>query len=314
MRRAIDGWLRGLVTASISPILSLLGTVAFTTPEFTGTGQVRDLWFVGLGIVDTGFVLFVLLGGVLVMSHETLQTRYAAKDIAPRLVVGFIAANMSLGLIGIGISLGNAVASAFLGAGATPGSAVMTIGSLIVATLSTGGTLIIVLGLLVTVLGLILLVTNVARIMVLLVITVAAPLALACHALPQTEGMARMWWRALVACLLIPVGQSIVLVLALRIFFDAQARSALGLQPSTGSTLDLVLTTCMLWVLIRIPAYARRSVHAGGGHRNLVLGTLKYVLLAQMVRGPVSAAIRGGVARVLGRGAGRGRTGSRVVR
>jgi hypothetical protein len=303
VRRAIDGWLRGVVTASIDPILSPLGAIAFTTPDFTGPGQVRDLWLLGLGIADTSFVLFVLMAGVVLMTHETLQTRYAVKDVAPRLVVGFIGANMSLGLVGIGITLANALSRAFLGAGATPGTAVATIRSLLAVSMSTGGTFLIVLGLLVAVLGAILLIVNVARLVVLLVITVAGPLALACHALPQTEGVARTWWRALVACLLVPVGQSIVLVLALRVFFDAGARSTLGL-PSTAATLDLLLVLCLLWVLIRIPAYARRHVHVGGGHHNLVLTTLKYAVVYQLLRRPVAAAIRGGVNRVLGRSSG----------
>jgi hypothetical protein len=307
LRRAIDGWLRAVVTASIDPILSMLDALAFTTPDITGPGQVRDLWLVGLGIADTSFVLFVLMGGVVVMTHETLQTRYTIKDIAPRLVVGFIAANMSLAVIGTGITLGNALSGAFLSAGAGPGTLVATIRSILAAALSSGGTFLLLLGLLIPVLGVVLLLVNLARLVVLLVITVAAPLALACHALPQTEAMARTWWRALVACLLVPVGQSIVLVLALRVVFDAGVRGTLGLA-STGSTLDFLLVICLLWVLIRIPTYAHRSVHLSGGHRNLVLSTLKYAVVYQLLRRPITAAIRGGVSRMLGRGGGgRGR-------
>ena len=40
-----------------------------------------------------------VIGGALVMGHETLQTSYAFKDIAPRLVTGFLTANLSLVLI-----------------------------------------------------------------------------------------------------------------------------------------------------------------------------------------------------------------------
>jgi hypothetical protein len=42
-------------------------------------------------------VLLVLIGGIVVISHQTLQAAYAVKDIAPRRVVGFAAANRRCG-------------------------------------------------------------------------------------------------------------------------------------------------------------------------------------------------------------------------
>ena len=44
-------------------------------------------------------MLLVLIGGIIVMSHETLQTSYSAKEIAPRIVLGFLAANLSMVLM-----------------------------------------------------------------------------------------------------------------------------------------------------------------------------------------------------------------------
>jgi hypothetical protein len=41
----------------------------------------------------------------------------------------------------------------------------------------------------------------VVRVALLILLVAAAPLALICHALPQTEGLARLWWRATAACL-----------------------------------------------------------------------------------------------------------------
>jgi hypothetical protein len=43
----------------------------------------------------------VLAGGITVMGHETVQTAYSAKEIAPRLVAGFATASLSLVITGI---------------------------------------------------------------------------------------------------------------------------------------------------------------------------------------------------------------------
>jgi hypothetical protein len=42
------------------------------------------------------------------------------------------------------------------------------------------------------------------------VLIAVAPFALACHALPQTEGIARWWWRAFTAILAIQSAQAVV--------------------------------------------------------------------------------------------------------
>jgi hypothetical protein len=46
------------------------------------------------GLATTAYVLLV--------GHETVQTSYSIKEIAPQLVLGFVAANASLLLVGRG--------------------------------------------------------------------------------------------------------------------------------------------------------------------------------------------------------------------
>jgi hypothetical protein len=96
---------------------------------------------------------------------------------------------------------------------------------------------------------------------VLVVLAVAGPLALACHALPQTEGVARWWWRALAACLAVPVAQSLALITALRVFLHADGDRVLGL--GAARLVDLLVAVCLLWLLARIPAWAARMVFVG---------------------------------------------------
>jgi hypothetical protein len=289
IREAIDDWFRGLVTSALDPVLSLLGQTVLATPDVTGPGRVRDLWAVAAGIANAAFVLVVLVGGVIVMTHETLQTRYSAKEIVPRLVVGMIAANASLAVVGMGIHIANALSQALLGEGVAPVNATAAMRDLLLAPLATGGIFLILLGLVAAVLAVVVLAIYILRIALLVLLTAAAPLALATHGLPQTEGTARLWWRALVAILAVQVGQSFVLVAALRVFFDSGQRSAIGLGFG-GSVVDMLVAICLLWVLLRIPSWALRAAFAGTGHRpSAVLQVVKYGVIAKAAKAGLAA-------------------------
>ena len=96
---AITSWFAGLVKSAVNPLLSLIGRTALSTPQPDSIAAVRTLWSTGLGIADACYGLLVLIGGIIVMSHETLQTSYSAKEIAPRIVIGFVTANLSMVLM-----------------------------------------------------------------------------------------------------------------------------------------------------------------------------------------------------------------------
>ena len=264
VRKAINDWFRDLVTSALDPVLDLLGRTVLATPEVTGQGRVRELWGVSAGMANAFFVLFVLAGGVIVMAHETLQSRYSAKEIAPRLVVGMVAANASLALAGLAIEAANGFSAAFLGQGVEPANATGAMRLLVLSSLTGGGIFLVLVGLVAAVLALVLLAVYIIRVALVVVLVAGAPVALACHALPQTEGVAQLWWRSLLACLGIQVGQSLVLVTALRVFFASDGRATLGLSAG-GSLVDLLIVVCLLWMLLRIPAWAGRMVFSGRG-------------------------------------------------
>ncbi|MEU8179123.1 hypothetical protein AB0C14_40215, partial [Microbispora hainanensis] len=114
-------------------------------------------------------------------------------------------------------------------------------------------------------------------------------LALACLALPYTEGLARFWWRAFTGLLLIQVTQSLTLVLAVRIFFNQDGRLLLGIVP-TGQLVNLVLALCLLIILIRIPGWISRRIFAGVGGHSTIGRMVKYAL-AYKLTSPVLAAL-----------------------
>jgi hypothetical protein len=282
---AIDGWFRDLVTSALDPVLQLLGRTVLATPDVTA-GKVATLWGITAGIANALVVLLVLAGGALVMSHETLQTRYTAKDIAPRIVVAVIAANASLALVGLAIPAANALSQALLGDGVNPATATAAMRQLVVTPLGAGGIFLVLLGLVAAVLAVVLLATYVIRVALLVLLVAAAPLALVGHALPQTEGLARLWWRAVGGLFAIQLGQSLVLICALKIFFTPEGSGTLGLSAS-GGLVDVLVAICLLWVLVRIPAWVSRAVFSSS--RSGGLGkAVKFAVIYKVARAGVA--------------------------
>ncbi len=193
---AIDSWFADLVKTAVNPMFALLGESLLSTPQVGGIGTVRSLWSGSLAIADTSYVLLVVVGGIMLMSYQTLQTSYAVKDIAPRLVVGFIAANLSLLLAGKAIQFADGISAALAGQGLDPHAAGQILRNVIYRAVAEGSIFFILLAVFAVVLVVVLTVIYVARLMLIAM----APLALACHALPQTEGVARLWWRPSPGC------------------------------------------------------------------------------------------------------------------
>jgi hypothetical protein len=285
--QAIDGWFAGLVTSALNPTLALLGRSVLATPVVT-TGRVADLWGVAAGIANALVVLLVLAGGAIVMGHETLQTRYGAKEIAPRIVVALVAANASLAIVAEAIPIANALSQALLGPGVDPADASAALARLVNASVASGGIFLVLVGLVAAVLAVVLLATYVIRVALLVLLVAGAPLMLICHALPQTEGVARLWWRAVAGLFAIQLGQSLVLITALRVFLASNGHAALGLSAG-GGLVDMLVATCLLWVLVRIPAWVARAAFGAGRRSSGVGRTIKTVVVYRAVRAALGA-------------------------
>jgi hypothetical protein len=266
---AIDSWFRDLVTSALDPILTLLGHTLLATPNVTAQSRVGQLWRMTEGIADAFLVLFVLVGGAIVMGHETIQTRTAIKDVLPRIVVAAVAVNASLSLAGLAISTADSLSQAVLGQGVDPSQAAVVLRQLVLGSMADGGIFVVLLGGVVAVLAIVLLATYIVRLALVILLIVAAPICLVCHALPQTEGLARLWWRAFAGTLAVQVAQSLVLVTALRVFLASGGPANLGIA-STGGLVDLLVSACLCWVLVKIPGWVSRVVFSGSrGHGGL---------------------------------------------
>ena len=252
-----------------------------STPQLVASGRVGELWTYSLGVADALLVLMLVLAGGLLMGHETVQSRYALKDSLQRLGVTAVAVNASLSLSGQLIGFANALAFGFLSGGVDPGQASASLKQFIVGAVASGGIFLIFLGLACAVVAVVLLLLYIVRAALVVCLVCAAPLMLLAHALPQTEGLARLWWRAMAAALGVQVAQAFLLATAVRIFFTSEGHAALGLSV-TGSLIDLLVALCLLWLLVKVPFWAKEL--AFHSRPSLVVRTAKLYLLAQAGR------------------------------
>jgi hypothetical protein len=131
------------------------------------------------------------------------------------------------------------------------------------------------------------------RFAVLLVLCTAAPFALACHALPQTDPVARIWWRSFFGCLAIPVLQSFTLQAGQWMLEDqSHMLPALGIPIDPFGFINLFIVIVLLWTTVKIPSLVRRYATQGGRTPNFLGMIVRVVIVQQLTRG-------------LGRGAGR---------
>lgn len=259
VKKAIDDWFRGLVKDALNPALKLVGDTLLSTPQITGQARVREFWVYTLGIANGLLVLLIVVAGAIVMHHETVQTSYALKDALPRLGLAAVAANASLAISGQMVSFANALSSGFLAGGVDPAKASERLSQFVVQTVTDGGIFLILLGLVCAVFAVVLLILYIVRAAIIVLLVCAAPVMLICHALPQTEGLAHLWWRAMTAALFVQVAQALILALAVQVVFTPSGHSALGLR-STGSLIDVLVAMCLLWLLVKVPFWAREMV------------------------------------------------------
>jgi hypothetical protein len=297
---AIASLLGALIEQAEKPLFGLLGDTLLATPDVTANPALTELWTTSLATAGAAYVLFVLVGGVLVMGHETVQTRYTLKQIAPRLVIGLAAAASSLTVLGKAIALANAASQAILGSTTVSGKGVaqQLIGQVF---MPSGGELYgLILGLILLALVFGVLVGYAVRVALVAVLTACAPLALSCHALPVTDGVARLWWRAIAGCLVIQLAQSTVFVVGLKLYFTPD--NTIWGVPNPSQLSNLLAGLCLFWVLVKIPGWTARVVFRSTPitmpGTPLPLRILRSVAMAYILRGAFHGTTARSTARV----------------
>ncbi|MFD0201401.1 MULTISPECIES: hypothetical protein [Saccharothrix] len=271
-----------LVGESLNTLLGWVGGTLLSTPTLADLPRVGEIWEQSRLFVVAVYSLLVMLAGVLLMGHETVQVRYSVREIAPRVVVGFLAANLSLVVGDHAIRLANAATLAVLGDGLDPqtsGQAVTELFvSLVANSLVTGGLFAGALAVVLTVLLVGLLVGYVVRVALTVILLAGAPLPLMCHGLPQTEGLAQWFWRAGAGVLGIQVGQSLALICALKVFLQPGGFHFFG-APTPDGLVNLIVLIALVWILVKIPGWVMRQVQIGGGGRRSFVGGLAHAFV-----------------------------------
>ncbi|RLK24705.1 hypothetical protein DER29_2636 [Micromonospora sp. M71_S20] len=281
-------WLTEAILDCLTTIFDLITSILLTTPNVTALPQVQALTGRSVWIVDTVFVLAFVAAGVLVMAAGGgEQSRYTVKDLLPRLVVGFTAAHFSQLACAQLIDLANALTGAVSEGGYDDDGAFTAIQThLRAAQDHTVPLLFLVLILIITVLIVTTAVQLIGRFVALLVMTSIAPLALACHALPQTDGLARLWWRAYTGCLAIPVAQAFLLTAGEQTLLNpATMLPVFGLPADPGGTLNLLIVVVLLWTTVKIPSLmARWAGQSTRGTTNMLGAAVRVVVMQQLTR------------------------------
>ncbi|WP_253812511.1 hypothetical protein [Nocardia amikacinitolerans] len=290
MENAIDGFFQRIVESALNPLLELLSETLLTTPEPGQIPEIGALWNQSWHIVTALYVLVVMAAGVLLMARETVQTQYSIRELAPRLVVGFVTGGLSMMIATAAIGFANALAGAVAGDGVDSASAADALAELAVTSQSHGFFLLLHLALVVMLL--VLLISYVIRVSITIVLIVAAPLALMCHALPGIDGVARWWWRSFAACLAIQVVQSLILVTVLRVLLAPGGWHVFG--PDANEIADLTVALALMFVLIKTPFWLLSVLEIGQGRSfvgSIARGFLAYKTLG-LLKGATASSAR----------------------
>ncbi|MET8796616.1 hypothetical protein ABZV91_09205 [Nocardia sp. NPDC004568] len=291
VENAIDGFFQRIVESALNPLLDLLSKTLLTTPEPGEIPQIGVLWDQSWQVVTTLYVLVVMAAGVLLMMRETVQTQWSIRELAPRLVVGFVAGALSMVIATAAIGFANALAHAVAGAGVDSGSAADALAELAVTSdQSRGFALLLFLALVVMLV--VLLISYVVRVTITILLIVAAPLALMCHALPGIDGLARWWWRSFAACLGIQVVQYLTLVTVLRVLLTPGGWHLFG--PDANEIVNMIVALALMFVLIKTPFWLLSVLKIGQGRSfvgSIVRGFLAYKTLG-LLKGATASSAR----------------------
>jgi hypothetical protein len=275
MVAGINAIFRGLADAALAPMLELLAATALSTPTIDQLPGIGALWHNSFEIVVAVYGLLILIGGIVVMSHESVQTRYSVKEIGPRIVVAFLASALSLFFVDKLIRLANAFTAAILGDGVNPPSLGDTLKEATAGAL-TGGLFLILTVLVLVVVGLGLLIVYVVRVMLTVILVITGPVFLMFHALPHTDGLARWWWKATTVVVTIQIGQSFVLLVAVKTLLSG----GMYLFVSFGSLGTLIGAIGLFYVLYKLPFWMFAVVKVGSG-RSLIGGLARAYVAAK---------------------------------
>lgn len=283
---AFRQWIYDFVGEVLEFSITLIALPSLSLPP--PTNGVRTAWGEVLTIANSLYILFVIAAGVLLMTYQTVQTSAAVKEVLPRLVLAFVASNSSFMIVDMMRDLGNGISMNMLDGTFTPEA----INNILLRTFSSAGGELLLFIFLVAIgslLHIFFFFAAIIRIMLWILLTIAAPMALICHALPQTDGIARLWWRAMVTLLVIQVAQALTLRIMVTLFLDRTAFPTFS--ELAQNTIDALLIICCMYVACRIPFWGfKRIFNLQGSPVYRIIKTVGALLVFRNIGKAISAA------------------------
>ncbi|MUL41558.1 hypothetical protein FZ103_10280 [Streptomonospora sp. PA3] len=276
----VSHWFYDLVTGALEPLMGWLGSRAFHTP-LPGDG-VASLWEGVLEATTVLYVLAVLAGGIVVMTQESLQQRYSAREILPRLVIGFVAAHASLWIATEMIRGANGIAAGIAALGIDADRAAARFQQRLDTLLMDATVFIVLMLVVVVVLLVVWCVMEAVRIAATTTLVIAAPLLLALHALPYTQRLAALWWRCMAGVLAMPVAQSLAFSALMRLAFQGEAYVIEENNEDWLVNPALLLT--VLYLQVRVPFWIMRLVWRDNPGSSPLAAAVRTAVMALVVR------------------------------
>ncbi|MCC6496073.1 MAG: type IV secretion system protein, partial [Propionibacteriaceae bacterium] len=243
---------------------SSLNFITQTPPAGTyDSPTVKTLWEAVRTVMNAGLAIVALWGGFNLIVREQIGSPYhGAMELVPRLVIGALLANTSLAWAQLAIDVNNALCHGVGQVSLPAWEHADSTTQLLVNVIAT---------LIYLVTSLLLLLQMLMRLALIDVLLAAAPLALLCWVLPQTQSWARLWSGLFFGA----VFTQFVQVLALKV--GGSLLTDVTPQAPDAALLSVFLGMAVLALTLKIPSLMRN--HVGDG-----LGFVRYYVYRQGAR------------------------------
>lgn len=261
---ALHSVVNGVLGSSLNFITQTPPSGSYASPT------VQALWGVTRAIANAALVLIALWSGFNLIARDSLGAPYHdLLELLPRLALNALLVNTSLTWGQLAIDANNALCKA-IGGATLPAWERADLASQVLADL--------VAAVIYLVTSLLLLLQTLARLALIDILLVAAPLALLCWALPQTQGWARLWSSTFVGA----VFTQFLQVLALKL--GASLLTELTPMALDSALLSLFVGVAVMALTLKIPGLMRH--HLGDG-----MGFVRYVVYRRAAGALEGAAI-----------------------
>jgi len=255
---ALHSVVNGVLGSSLNFITQTPPAGSYASPT------VQALWGVTRAIANAALVLITLWSGFNLIARDSLGAPYHdLLEMLPRLALNALLVNTSLTWGQLAIDANNALCKA-IGGATLPAWERADLASQVLADL--------VAAVIYLVTSLLLLLQMLARLALVDILLVAAPIALACWVLPQTQGWTRLWSNLFLAT----VFTQFVQVLALKL--GGSLLTELTPMAFDSALLSLFLGVAVMVLTLKIPGLMRN--HLGSG-----MGFVRYVVYRRAAQG-----------------------------